>query len=133
MAMLMTVAPSPRWRSASASSEEVSTPREYRNVAFPRSTSLPSTVPRGPLPTGESKSLTSVVWILRSLAALTIASANGCSLARSTLAARLNTVAPEYSFVGTSATTFGLPSVSVPTLSTTSVSIFSMRSSASRS
>ena len=32
---------------------------------------------------------------------------------------------------GTIATTFGLPSVSVPVLSTTSVSTFSMRSSAS--
>ncbi len=35
------------------------------------------------------------------------------------------------SLAGTMATTFGLPSVSVPVLSTTSVSIFSMRSSAS--
>ena len=35
------------------------------------------------------------------------------------------------SVAGTMATTFGLPSVSVPVLSTTSVSTFSMRSSAS--
>ena len=60
-----------------------------------------------------------------------MASASGCSLARSTLAASRRRSVSAKPAPGTIATTFGLPSVSVPVLSTTSVSIFSMRSSAS--
>ena len=67
----------------------------------------------------------------RSFAAATMAAASGCSLACSTLAARRSTSASSKPCAATISTTFGLPSVSVPVLSTTSVSTFSMRSSAS--
>ena len=60
-----------------------------------------------------------------------MASARGCSLARSTLAASRKISFSSNPAAATIATTFGLPSVSVPVLSTTSVSTFSMRSSAS--
>ena len=56
---------------------------------------------------------------------------SGCSLARSTLAASRRTSLSVKPGAGTTAVTAGLPSVSVPVLSTTSVSTFSMRSSAS--
>ena len=69
--------------------------------------------------------------IPRASAALTIAAASGCSLARSTLAARRRISASLKPSAATTAVTAGLPSVSVPVLSTTSVSIRSMRSSAS--
>ncbi len=49
---------------------------------------LPSTLPVTPLPVGESNSFASLKSRLRSFAARRIASASGCSLARSTLAAR---------------------------------------------
>ena len=64
-------------------------------------------------------------------AAATIATASGCSLARSTLAASRRTSPSEKPGAGTTAVTAGLPSVRVPVLSTTSVSTFSMCSSAS--
>ena len=84
-----------------------------------------------PCPTGESKSLTGAVAMPRGSAAATMASASGCSLARSTLAARRSSSRSSKPGAGTIAVTAGLPSVSVPVLSTTSVSTFSMRSSAS--
>ncbi len=67
----------------------------------------------------------------RCSAAATMAAASGCSLARSTLAASRSSVASSKPAAGTTAVTAGLPSVSVPVLSTTSVSTFSRRSSAS--
>ena len=130
-AMLMTVVPSPRRRSPSALSNAVSTPRDVSKFELPSRTVLPSTLPATPLPVGESNSSTLPKSRLRSLAARMIASASGCSLARSTLAARRRISSSRNPIAGTIATTFGLPSVSVPVLSTTSVSIFSMRSSAS--
>ena len=60
-----------------------------------------------------------------------IAAARGCSLLRSALAAKRSTSPSVKPGAATSATTFGLPSVKVPVLSTTSVSIFSIRSNAS--
>jgi len=60
-----------------------------------------------------------------------MAEASGCSLPRSTLAANCSNVASSKPFIGTMAMSFGLPSVKVPVLSTTSVSTFSMRSNAS--
>ncbi len=88
-------------------------------------------MPMTPLPAGASKPRTGANSILRSAAAATIAAASGCSLPRSTLAAKRSTCASSKPGSATTATTFGLPSVSVPVLSTTSVSTFSMRSSAS--
>ena len=130
--MLITVAPSPRSRSpwsfnalrhrcrATAGSSHCRArwscrrPCRWRPCRSAKSNS--STLPRSRL---------------RSLAARTIASASGCSLARSTLAASRRISVSSKPSAGTIATTFGLPSVSVPVLSTTSVSTFSMRSSAS--
>ncbi len=60
---------------------------------MPSTTLRPSTVPSAPLPVGESKSVTGAVAMPRSSAAATIATASGCSLARSTLAARRSTSA----------------------------------------
>src|SRR6516162_6440890 len=60
-----------------------------------------------------------------------MAAASGCSLDRSRLAPRDRIVASSKFSVGTTATTRGFPSVNVPVLSTTSVSIFSNRSNAS--
>ena len=51
-----------------------------------------------------------------------IAAASGCSLARSSAAASRTASASDVSPTGTIDTSFGLPSVSVPVLSTTSVS-----------
>ena len=86
---------------------------------------LPSTVPVAPLPDGEAKSPASLKASPRSCAALRIAGASGCSLPRSTLAARRSTSFSSTPAAGTTATTFGLPSVSVPVLSITSVSMLS--------
>ena len=56
---------------------------------------------------------------------------SGCGLARSTAAANWSSSTSAMPPNGSNATTLGLPSVSVPVLSTSSVSIFSVRSSAS--
>ena len=89
-------------------------------------------MPTTPLPVGELKPRTSGSSMPRSAAAATMACASGCSL-------RLLDAGGEAQHVllveavrrRSTATTFGLPSVSVPVLSITSVSTFSMRSSAS--
>ena len=65
-----------------------------------------------------------------SFAASTMARASGCSLAVSTLAASRSISSASKSVAGTIAVTAGLPSVSVPVLSITRVSTFSIRSSA---
>jgi hypothetical protein len=59
-----------------------------------------------------------------------MAAASGCSLDRSRLAAKGRRSVPT-ARRGHDGVTFGLPSVSVPVLSTTRVSTFSIRSSAS--
>src|ERR1700722_364674 len=69
--------------------------------------------------------------MLRSLAAARIAPARGCSLPRSRVAANRRICFSSEPAAGTTATTRGRPSVSVPVLSTTSVSTFSKISSAS--
>ena len=60
-----------------------------------------------------------------------MAAASGCSLDRSRLAANGRISNFEKPAAGMMAVTLGLPSVRVPVLSTTRVSIFSMRSRAS--
>ena len=62
-----------------------------------------------------------------------MAMASGCSLARSTLASFCSTSSLGKPGAGSMCTTFGRPSVRVPVLSTTSVSTFSIFSSASAS
>ena len=98
---------------------------------LPSTTRLPSTVPSAPLPVGESKSVTAGIPILRPSAALTIASARGCSDDRSTAAASRSTVSSLNPVPEMIRVTDGWPSVSVPVLSTIKVSIFSIRSRAS--
>ncbi len=91
----------------------------------------PSTVPTTPLPVGLSKSAAFASARPRFSASSTMATASGCSLPRSRLAANRrssSSVTPETVLT---AVTDGLPCVSVPVLSTTRVSTFSMRSSAS--
>ena len=102
-----------------------------RNAALPSASRLPSTMPTTPLPAGALKPRTGASSILRSAAAATMAAASGCSLPRSALAAKRSTCVSSKPDAATTATTFGLPSVSVPVLSITKVSIFSIRSKAS--
>ena len=87
---------------------------------------------RRPRPTGESKSATGAVAMLALLGGATMACGQRM-LARPLDAGREpQELAPRRSpAAGTIAVTAGLPSVSVPVLSTTSVSTFSIRSSAS--
>ena len=88
-------------------------------------------MPTTPLPVGELKPRTSGSSMPRSAAAATMACAIGCSLRLSTAAAKRRMSFSSRPWVGITATTLGLPSVSVPVLSITSVSTRSMRSSAS--
>ena len=128
-----TVAPSLRNVLAWFCSASAATPSSVKKFSLPSATRFSPTVPRIPLPAGALKSVIGRASILRSAAAATIAAANGCSLARSTLAASWRRVRSSNPCAGVIATTFGLPSVSVPVLSTTSVSTVSMRSRTSAS
>ena len=121
-------APRPALRRASAS-----TPRSCSSSALPSATARPSTVPVTPLPVTDAKSVDVAAARARArCAAATIAAASGCSLDAFEAGAQATARRPRRSpAAGTTATTRGLPSVSVPVLSTTSVSTFSMRSSAS--
>src|SRR4030081_735317 len=100
------------------------------SIVLPSATCLPSTVAVAPLRDGEAKSLTSLKASPRCCAALRIARASGCSLPRSTLAARRSNSLLSTPATGITATPLGLPSVSVPVLSITSVSMLSSCSSA---
>ena len=100
------------------------------SMALPSAMALPSTSAVTPWPAGEAKPLTSPRSSSRSLATLRIACASGCSLPRSALAASRSSAFSSKPSAGTIPTTFGLPSVSVPVLSITSVSMRSSRSSA---
>ena len=99
---------------------------------MPSATCRPSTVPSAPLPVGESKSATGAS---RDPARLRRRDDRG----RQRMLARALDARREAQQLGlvearrpaTTAVTAGLPSVSVPVLSTTSVSTFSRRSSAS--
>ena len=132
-AMNKTVALSRRSASARDSRSALGTPPSLRSVALPTATARPSIVPVTPLPVTEANPLTSFSAMPRFLAEVMIAAASGCSLARSRLAPSASTVASSKPPAGTTATTRGFPSVKVPVLSATSVSIFSSRSSASAS
>ena len=110
---------------------DISAPACFISAAFPTASRFPSTVPDTPLPRAYSKLVATDSVSPLSAAAATTADASGCSLARSRLAARRRS---SFSRPGSTlriASSFGLPSVSVPVLSTTSVSTFSKISSAS--
>ena len=130
IATVIAVAPSCRARAAAPSSVRVSMFNSRISIALPSATALPSTVALAPLPDGEAKSPTSLKASPRCCAASRIARASGCSLPRSTLAARRSNSFSSTPAAGITATTFGLPSVSVPVLSITSVSMRSSCSSA---
>ena len=84
-----------------------------------------------PFPETDSKPFASAASMPRSLAPAMIAAASGCSLPRSRAAANAADHVHRSPAAGSTATSFGFPSVSVPVLSTTTVSTFSIRSSAS--
>ena len=110
----------------------VSTPSSARNSRCRARTACRRPCRSTPLPVGESKcfdlrkSQMRALWRPR-----TIAAASGCSLARSTLAASRRISFSSKPVGRHDRHDLGLPSVSVPVLSTTSVSTFSIRSSAS--
>ena len=79
----------------------------------------------------DRKSLTAAVVMPRSSAPRTIADASGCSLTRSRLATRRSSADSSMPPSAATVVSAGLPSVSVPVLSTTSVSTCSSTSSAS--
>lgn len=106
-------------------------PESSRNLRFPRRTRRPSTRPTTPLPVTDSNSFASASSTPRSPAPATTAAASGCSLPRSRLPARRSSCFSSIPSAGRTDTSRGLPSVSVPVLSTTSVSIFSITSRAS--
>ncbi len=129
----MTVWASARRPSARAESAAMSIPRSVESVGFPRETLRPSIVPLTPLPVTDSKPSADTRLSFLASAPDTMAAASGCSLPRSRLAARRRTSSSVNPGEATTDTTFGLPSVSVPVLSTTRVSTFSMVSSAAAS
>ena len=94
----------------------------------------PSTRPSTPLPVSDCEVGRRVESQRRARSApATIAAASGCSLPRSRLAARRSSsVSSSTPGAATTATSLGLPSVSVPVLSTTSVSTLLQRSRAPR-
>ena len=102
-----------------------------KSAALPSATVRPSTVPTTPLPVSERNSVASDRVKPCPRAPSTIAPASGCSLPRSRLAARRRSSASLSPETLTTDSNRGLPSVSVPVLSTTRVSIFSRISNAS--
>ena len=132
IAAKIAVAPSLRSSSAGPSSVATSIPAACIMARLPRTTLRPSTSPVTPLPAAESKSSTLPSARLRSAAARTTAAANGCSLALFEARGEpQQLIFAEARRRRAQRRLSGLPSVSVPVLSTTSVSIFSNRSSAS--
>ena len=125
------VAPSRLAVSACGASASMAMLASVMSRAFPNNTLRPSTVPATPFPVVDVNCVALVNATFRPTAAATIAAASGCSLERSRLAASARISASVKPGAVTTEVTFGLPSVSVPVLSTTSVSTFSKRSSAS--
>ena len=102
-------------------------------VEFPKESRRPPTCPCTPIPLEDSKLSAFSSARLLSFAARTIASAKGCSLPRSRLAARRRTSSGETPLTGMTCSNAGWPSVSVPVLSTMRVSISRIRSIAAAS
>ena len=87
--------------------------------------------PRTPRPVRDSNASTGESLTLALSAPFTMAAARGCSLPRSRLAASRSSFFASMPSAGSTETSFGLPSVSVPVLSTTSVSTLRISSMAS--
>jgi len=103
------------------------------SLRFPSATSWPSTLPTIPSPGKARKPSGCSRDSPRAAAASTMAAASGCSLPRSRLAARRRSFSSPPSPRLLMAASRGRPSVSVPVLSTTSVSTVSNICSASAS
>ncbi len=108
-----------------------STPRSVISRREPTTTSAPSIRPSTPRPTIASNASAFAKPISVSRARRTIASPSGCSDPVSSEAARSSTPASVNPSAATTETTAGLPSVSVPVLSMTTVSMRPAASSAS--
>ena len=96
---------------------------------MPIATEWPSTLPVTPLPVSDSKLSAVESARPRSSAPSAIAAASGCSLPRSRLAVSRSNSASSCPGAATTETKRGFPSVSVPVLSTTTVSTRSSISS----
>ena len=119
----MTVAPCSRSAWTCAATSVSVTFSEAASFSFPSATCSPSTMPRTPWPVSDSNSTAFLIVTCRSTAASTMADARGCSLPRSRLAANDRSASLSTPVIGSTAVTFGLPSVRVPVLSTSSVSM----------
>ncbi len=128
-----TLAPRSRHCSAALRRGAASTPICVMRAVLPTATGLPSTCPRTPMPVDDSKSLAALSAMVRRRASATMASANGCSEPWSRLAASRSTSSSLQPGAATTPWNTGLPSVSVPVLSTISVSIWRRCSIASAS
>ena len=107
---------------AGISSKEISISRSSINFRLPSKTDSPSIVASTPCPAIAAKLSTCRKLICFSLAAVTIASASGCSEPCSRLAPHCNSFSSDQSSSVTREVTLGLPSVTVPVLSRTIVS-----------
>ena len=120
-------------RSASARTD--SSPSGIDNSAIRRSlpsaAAPPPTVPVTPLPMSERKPVAAAQSIPRCEAAARMAEASGCSLPFSRAVASCRSSSSPTPTDGASSVSFGLPSVSVPVLSTTRVSTLASAWSAS--
>src|SRR5829696_2109777 len=97
-------------------------PSRSSSRALPTASRRPSTVASSPWPGTASNVSARAVWRPRRSAALTIACASGCSLSRSAAATSRSTSSSSPPSMVAIATTSGSPRVSVPVLSSTTVS-----------
>ena len=131
MANSTTVVPSARWRSASPCQRSTATPSFVRKTWLPTNARFPSTVARTPRPLTASNPEAGAGTNPRAFAPSTIDAAIGCSLSASTPAINRSASFASVPSLTAIPAKAGLPKVSVPVLSTTSVSISRMRSIAS--
>ena len=110
----------PRRRSSQLTATLV---RPSASPALDTLTTVPSTTPRTPVPGSLTKSLTPEMLRPRSRAAATIAAATGCSEAASTAAARASSASASSPASASTACTLMWPVVTVPVLSSTTVSM----------
>ena len=127
----MDVPPRAAAASTATSAPLISTPWSARSAGPPTSTVAPSTTAVAPRPAMAWKSFGVPSARCRSPAARTTATPSGCSDASSTLAASRSSSSSPMPATGASSVRAGRPTVSVPVLSSTMVSIERAPSSAS--
>ena len=132
-ATYITVCPSACRASALARKVSAEAPISLMSAALPIATFFPWIVPVTPFPVTDWNPSTANNSTFFSWAAARMAAASGCSLAFSRLAVSWRRLASSKPSAETSAVSTGLPTVSVPVLSTTSVLTFSSISRASAS